>query len=388
MTYALHNSKRSRVLLLSGGTGAGHTMAARAIEEELERAGMEVRHVDAYAFVSRVSRWAYTHLHYNLLEFLPYVYGPLYEQGSRSRLLVWSQRPLFAWSRRKLTAVLRAFRPDVVVVTHPLGCTLAAPLKERWGYRLVVLTTDYRAHAFHVHAAVDCYCASSLWAARDLRAQDIPPEQIVVTGIPLRSQFDALPSKADARRTLGLSTETPVVLVSRGGMAAGWETVTLLSALLQDQELRHCQVVAILGQRARGYRLVSRRVASSPRLRIERFVGDMGLYLAAADLVIGKPGGLFSTETFAAGCPLVIYAPNEGIETANVERFVAAGAAVDAARSPERAVAAARELLRAPERRAQLAEAGRRLIPREGRRAVRRVVQQLVAVAEPQRVPA
>lgn len=359
-----------RVLILSGGTGAGHVVAARAVEHELAHAGFLVEHLDAYAFVSKPARWAYTQLHLGLLEFVPELYGPLYERGSHSRFLARVQRRLTKQSRVAFARALARSRPDVIFVTHALGCALAAPLKVAWGFRLAVLTTDYRAHAFQVHPGVDHYCASHAWAAADLVAAGIASDRIEVTGIPLRLQFDAVPTKDSARAALGLKSSHPVVLVTRGGMAAGTETVELLQALLKSPELRFCAIVAVLGDRLRSYRLVERGIAPTKRLRIERFVPNMEMFLAAADVVVGKAGGLSSTETFSVGRPLVIYAPNGGIETANVTRFVSAGAAVDAGRSPARVVEAVRELLQTPSRRDALVAAGRSLLTPESRRAV------------------
>lgn len=374
-----------RTLILSGGIGAGHVVAARAVEEELVRAGVVVEHLDAFAFMSRPARWAIRELHLGLMEFIPGLYGPLFDQGSRSRLLAQVQRQLAARSRARLARLIAAIRPQVVFATHGLGCQLAAPLKTEAGFRLAVLTTDYRAHAFHLHAKVDHYCASHAWAAEDLRAAGVPADRISVTGIPLRHQFDAVPSQADARRALGLPLDARVILVSRGGMATGRETVSLLRVLLAAPPLRQCHLVVIAGSRTRGYRLLSRRLTRDPRLRVERAVDSMATYLAASDLVVGKPGGLFSTEAFIVGRPLVIFAPNEGIETANVERFVAAGAALNAERSPTRVADLVAQLLADPARGTVLATAARSLVTPGSRQAVVRVLRELAAAYVPAR---
>lgn len=385
-TPHLGGEKPLRVLLLSGGTGSGHVIAARAAEHELSQSGFAVQHLDAYAFVSKLARWAYTQLHLGLLEFAPELYGPLYELGSQSRLLAGLQQRLALSSRVAFSAALADIRPHVIFTTHALGCALAAPLKSAWGFRLAVLTTDYRAHAFQVHQAVDCYCASHEWAAADLAAAGIPPDRIEVTGIPLRPQFDVLPSRESARSMLGFSGNQPVILVTRGGMAAGMETVDLLKALLRSAELRHCSILALLGSRSRAHRLVTNGIAPTPRLRTERFVENMEVYLAAADVVVGKAGGLSSTETFAAERPLVMYAPNEGIETANVARFVAAGAAVNAGRSSGLVVEAVRELLASPSKAEALVAQGRSLFRVGSRQAVRAALARLaLGVPEPVR---
>lgn len=377
------------VVLLEGGTGAGHRVAAQAVESELGATGFTVHRVDTSAFLLPPTRWAYFSLHLNLLEYAPALYGPLYERGSRSTILKRAHERLAVASRARFRRALEPLKPDVVFSTFALGCALAAPLRRAAGFRLAALTTDYRAHAFQIHRDVDLYCASHPWAASDLTAAGVAAERIAVTGIPLRDQFDAPPDRRSARAALELPADQPVVLVARGGMTAGHETVALLKALLAAPELTHCHIVAILGSRARSLPLVTRAIPPNPRLHVVSFVEAMATYLAAADVIVGKAGGLSSTEVFTVGRPLVLYAPNAGIETANVERFCAAGAVLNAGRSPATVVAVVHALLTQPERRAALVAAGATLVRKESRQAVRQALERLLAPATvPQQTPA
>ena len=54
----------------------------------------------------------------------------------------------------------------------------------------------------------------------------------------------------------------------------------------------------------------------------------MALYLKASDVFISKPGGLSSTESAAAGVPLVHISPIPGCESRNAEFFAKEGIAV------------------------------------------------------------
>lgn len=360
-------------------------MAARAVEEELAAGGLPVVHQDAYQYVSPLSRWAYTQLHLGLTEFSPRVYGPLYRFANQSRLLAEAYRQFSVFSRAVFARTVAQLRPHLIVTTHAIGCALAAPLKDRFGFRLVTLTTDYYAHAFQYHPKVDRYCASHAWTAADLRAAGVSPDRVVVTGIPLRRSFDTFPNFLEARQQLGLPLDRPFILITRGGMAVGRETVSLLEALLTSPLLGTAVFVAVLGSRERGYQLVSQRFGGSSRVRLLRFVENMEVFLAAADVVIGKAGGLSSTEVFTAGRPLVVYAPNVGIETPNVQRWMTAGAVIDAARSPATAVRAVREILTEPRRREALVAGGRALVTPRSRQAVRGVLEQLLAEPVPAR---
>jgi processive 1,2-diacylglycerol beta-glucosyltransferase len=54
----------------------------------------------------------------------------------------------------------------------------------------------------------------------------------------------------------------------------------------------------------------------------------MDEYMAGADLLVGKPGGLTSSEALARGLALVIVRPIPGQEERNADHLLEAGAAV------------------------------------------------------------
>lgn len=369
-----------RVLILSGWSeGSGHEVVARALAQELTAHGCSVRHVDAYHFFSALTqRFLSGDVQHTLMEFFPALYDEVYRAGSQSPALAQLHRHLSFRARQTFEALLAEFRPSVVLTTNSVGCTLAAPLRAQNTFRLVVVTTDYYANAFQVDPAVDRYCVSHSWVARDFAAAGVEPDRVLVTGIPLREAFDTLPSSEEARRALSLPRNAPLILVTRGSMATGSETVDLLASLLNAPALAACQVVVILGVRERSARLVRENFAAEPRLRVVRFTDRMAQYLAAADILVGKAGGVTSTEVFTVGRPLVVFAPNAGIETNNVERFTGAGAARDAGRSPQAVVAHVTELVSRPDRRAAMVAAAGALVRPGSRQAVRAAVLSVV----------
>jgi processive 1,2-diacylglycerol beta-glucosyltransferase len=54
----------------------------------------------------------------------------------------------------------------------------------------------------------------------------------------------------------------------------------------------------------------------------------MDEYMAAADLMIGKPGGLTTSEALARGLPMVIVNPIPGQEDRNADYLLEEGAAI------------------------------------------------------------
>jgi processive 1,2-diacylglycerol beta-glucosyltransferase len=218
---------------------------------------------------------------------------------------------------RRLQVKLRAFRPDVIIATQMIPAALLAAARARhdMGVPVIGVITDFGVHDFWVQSGIDLYCV----AHRSVENLDsLPPDRISVTGIPLRPGFRALPSREEARRALGLRLDQPVVLVPGGGLGIGVDGVAarLLHAL------NGTQIIALTGQDAAAHDALTRLSARyRSRLRVWSWTDRIELQLRAADLVVGKPGGLTVAEALACGRPLYPTHSLRGQEGFNV-RFL------------------------------------------------------------------
>jgi len=96
------------------------------------------------------------------------------------------------------------------------------------------------------------------------------------------------------------------------------------------------------------------------RVKILGFTDQMDELMAAADLVLSKPGGLTTSETLARGAAMVIVNPIPGQETRNSDFLLESGAAIkvnNIATLSHKVTA----LIRDPERLAQLKANARRV---------------------------
>jgi processive 1,2-diacylglycerol beta-glucosyltransferase len=158
-----------------------------------------------------------------------------------------------------------------------------------------------------------------------LSALGIPPETIYVTGIPIDPVFGIEKPKHETRIRLGLDPDRTTLLVSIGGFGVG-PVESLVRAI---QEVRHpIQVVTICGRNAR----LESRLKSFPEARhpmkVIGFTNEMDSWMAASDLLVGKSGGLTSSEALARGLVLVIVNPIPGQEERNSDHFLEEGVAI------------------------------------------------------------
>jgi len=225
----------------------------------------------------------------------------------------------WVWSRlqRRMEQQILAFRPDVAVSTQMVPAALVSSVKADRGLRLpsIAVLTDFGVHDYWIQPGTDLYCLpDESMIGPPLPAG--PHATIAVTGIPLMSGFSSPPSTTDSRANLGLDADAPVVLILGGGLGLGVDTVA--RRLLEC--MPRLQLLVMAGQNAAAREaLAPLAVRHDPRLVVCDWTDRMEVFLAAADIVVGKPGGLTVAETLACGRPLLATRSLRGQEGFNVD---------------------------------------------------------------------
>lgn len=345
------------VLIVSAANGAGHIRAAEAVRGAIAARDPEV-HVEHVELLSIAPRWVrafYGSLFEKMVEKAPRVWGEIYRltDGADHDTARWApvaHRTLFREFRRLLQS-----RPwNVCVSTHFLPCQLAAGRSGLPRFGLVV--TDFGLHRFWAQPGVSTYFVATETLATALR-QRVRRARIEATGIPIDPVFARAPSRDQARGALGLAQDQPVALVMGGGLGIGVEEG--IGAALAATE-PGVQLLAVCGRNdGARCRLAAAGVAEE-RLRVYGHVRGMEQYLAAADVVVGKPGGLSVSESLAMGKPLVLTRPIPGAEEENTRAVVDEGAAL-CAPTQDALLHQLRRLFHEPGLLEQLSDAARRI---------------------------
>jgi processive 1,2-diacylglycerol beta-glucosyltransferase len=326
---------KPRVLLLSATSGAGHVRAAQALEKAfLARGDCTVEHIDGLRYVSKLFQRAYDKAYIAMVRRAPELMGLLYERTDQP----WQHiRPRLALDRlntRPMIRLLKRIQPDLCVATHFLPAEIIAWLiaKKKLQARNAIVVTDYDVHAMWLCRTVNRYYVAIEEAAEYLAKIGVPREKLHVTGIPIDPLFAVPLSRAEARKYLGLDTEATNLLVSAGGYGIG-PVEKLVKELLDLQ--RPWQIVAIAGKaektrkRLEALAKVAGKLSSgAPRLCAVGFTTEMDKYMAAADLMVGKAGGLSTSEALARALPIALVEPIPGQEERNADHLLEAGAAI------------------------------------------------------------
>ncbi|HEY2547397.1 MAG TPA: glycosyltransferase [Candidatus Acidoferrum sp.] len=356
---------KPRALLLSASSGAGHVRAAQALEKAFAARGdCVVEHIDAIQYVSKLFQRVYDKAYISMVRRAPELMGVLYERTDQPWQHPGRRLALDRLNTAPMIRLLERVQPDLCVATHFLPAEIIAWLiaKRKLQAHHAIAVTDYDVHAMWLCRTVDRYYVAIDESAEYLARVGVPPEKVRVTGIPVDPLFAKPLDRAETRRALGLDPSAPVILVSAGGYGIG-PVEQLVGSLVALQ--RPWQVVAITGKaeniRKRLEELspnAGKLAAGAARLIPIGFTTDMDKYMAAADLLVGKAGGLTTSEALARALPMALVEPIPGQEERNADHLLEAGAAIRCNNLPVAAWKIAK-LLDDPARLAKMRDAAR-----------------------------
>jgi processive 1,2-diacylglycerol beta-glucosyltransferase len=325
-----------KVLLLSASAGAGHVRAAEAVEKAFKLAPdadrREVRHIDVLNYTNKLFRHLYSKAYIDLVNKMPEVPGWFYDKLDKPWKNERRRLALDKLNTRPFVKMLREYQPDLIVCTHFLPAEIVSWLKakERLASRQVIIVTDFDVHAMWLVHHYERYFVALEEARVYLEALGIPPEKITVSGIPIDPVFGVKKDKQEMRAKHGLAPDRITILLSAGGFGVG-SIDALVHALLPLQQ--RAQVVAICGRnddlRKRLTKLAARaKPDTNVLLKPFGYTKEMDELMTASDLVLGKPGGLTTSEGLAKGLVFVIVNPIPGQEERNSDHLLEGAVAI------------------------------------------------------------
>ena len=325
-----------RVLILSASAGAGHVRAGEAVQRAFQSAGAarEVRHLDVLQYTNPLFRNLYSKTYLDMVNTMPEVLGWLYDRlddpDKDDRLLVAFEK----LNAGPLLKELEQFQPEIVVCTHMTPAGIISWLKshDRINARQAIVVTDFDVHALWLCRHYEQYFVALDETRAHLEELGVPASKVTVTGIPIDPVFAEPKDQTAMRLRHGLDPDPGrvTILVSAGGFGVG-RIETLLAAL--EKLRRPAQIVAVCGRNQELLAQVSARAAEAPadaqvKLRPVGFTTQMDELMAASDLIVGKPGGLTTSEALARGLVFVVVNPIPGQEERNSDHLLEEGAAI------------------------------------------------------------
>lgn len=348
-----------RILMTGGGT-AGHVNPALAIAATLQE-----KHPDAeIAFVASAQPRD------KAVDLVPRAGYPLHTLHIRGMARpYWSPSNLglpylMVKSRREAAALIREFRPDLIVGTGGFACWPLCSMGKKMG----VPTALHESNALPGKAilrlknSVDLILVNFEDTVRRLDAEGKHAPALRV-GNPMMAGF-ATASRGEARRLLGLSPDDTYILSFGGSLGAEYvnDAVVKLAAELTE----HDRVKLIHAAGKRDYDRIRADWERTPaggcdRMTLVDYIYDMPVQMAAADLVISRAGAMSISELALTG-KAAVFVPSpyvaENHQYKNAMALVERGAAVcveEKTLSEGTLTAQVKSLLESPTERAEMA---------------------------------
>ena len=323
-----------KVLILSASAGAGHTRAAQALERAFMEMGAaeEVKHVDALEYTTKIFKAIASKAYIDLVNKAPHMLGWFYDVMDKPWKNERLMQAIDMLNTQPLVRLINKYQPDLAVCTHFTPADMISWLKEKKTLTcpLAIVVTDFDIHANWLSRYCDRYFVALDETGVHLEKLGIPADRITVSGIPVDPVFARRKDKAAMRLKFGLRQDKTTILVSAGGFGVG-PVENLITALL---DLQHeAQIVAVCGKSEelkRKLENLAERVPAGHRVtvRVVGYTTDMDEYMAAADMLVGKTGGLTTSEALARDLIMVVVNPIPGQEERNADHLLEEGAAL------------------------------------------------------------
>jgi len=316
-----------KVLIVYASAGAGHRRAAEAVYNYLKENSPDLDLVllDALDKTNALFKFDYTQGYSFLIKYATTLWHwAFWATDSKflrpiSRMLA---RIINGINSRRLIQYFIKEDPAVIISTHFLPSELAASLKKKnkLSSKLITVITDYGVHPFWVSSGTDLYVAASEFTKDRLVLEGVKVEKIAVLGLPFDPKFLRQFDRRVLSNKIGIDHEKFTVLLMTGSFGLG-PLEDIAEALHKD-----CQVLLVCAGNKKLYtRMLKRNLEN---VKVLGFVSNTEELMAAAQVIITKPGGATITEILIRELPVVFISAIPGQETANVKALAEYGIGV------------------------------------------------------------
>lgn len=209
-------------------------------------------------------------------------------------------------SRSEADAILRRFKPDLVIGTGGYASYPMVKAASRHGIPTAV-------HESNMIPGLTTKllegCADRIMVGfEDCRRHYKHPEKIVVTGTPVRGDFFSL-TKAQARQALGITDDRPLVVSFWGSLGASTMNDRIMDFFRLEKAdgypFHHIHGAGNVSWDTMRQRLQEDGLFH-PALDVRQYIYDMNVVMRGADLVISRAGASTLSELTALAMPSIL----------------------------------------------------------------------------------
>lgn len=305
--------------------------AAKAVEEAFKNKypAVETKNVDVIDYANSLYKKIFVDGYNFVSAKKPELWGWLYHKFNDPSVQKLPSLLSRLAIEGKFIPLIKDFKPDFIVATHPLPMVLISHSKEKNVIDIAssLVVTDFGCHSFWVDPEVNYYFVATDSVSKCLANYGAKSEQFVVTGIPIELKFSQDLDRQAIDKKLGLVPELPTVLIVGGQFS--FAALQKIYHGIQKEHAKAVQFIVVAGRdKALKLALENLNIQKSGNVKTFGFVSNMQELMTASDLIFSKAGGLTVSECMAKSLPMVINKVIPGQEEDNVNYLVSKGAAI------------------------------------------------------------
>lgn len=310
-----------KVLILTVSAGEGHNSMSRAISNYLKDTykDVEIKQVDLYKDGEKTRKkkranWMVNDGYFTLVK-----YAIKFANSNFERLKVRNInkkattlrgnfiKPAFA----DIEKVVDEFKPDAVFCAHTFAGIIMTDLRKKGNEnakkaRVVTVVSDYDVAPYtELLTGVDFVVTPSDDFDDVLKAKGFDLKKRITLGIPVQTKFSKHIDKIEARKELGIDEKKKTIMLMSGGVGFGNIAKLVLN-------LNKCktdfQIVCVCGRNAKLKKNLEELKAKGKikkDIYIFGFVNNVDVIMSAADVLIGKIGGVGIAEAYNKHLPII-----------------------------------------------------------------------------------
>lgn len=314
-----------KALILTAKYGNGHVQVAHTLEKKCKQLKMDVVVCDLYReahpVITEITKYLYLKSFSYGKQFYRLFYYGVDKMYNKRLMNIY-----YSMGFKRLHEIIMSERPDFIINTFPM--IVVPEYRKRTGKVIPSFNvlTDFCLHKIWIHPNIDKYYVASNEVKEKLLKLGISPNDIQVTGIPIREQFEEHMETAPLYDKYHLTPNKKTLLIMAGAHGVLKNVKDLCESFIQYDDL---QTVVVCGKNdALREQLLPLANQYPQKLKVLGYVERIDELFRIASCMITKPGGITLSEATAIGVPLILYKPVPGQEKENAEYFERNGAAI------------------------------------------------------------
>lgn len=296
-----------KVLILSGRFGMGHNSAAKAITEELYKIdkNIDVNIVDLIEYMyPSISDLIYKSFS-KVVNKYPEIYNMIYKTSEKVEM---DTKLSGSKINQKISILLNMYKPDVIISTIPICARTISAYKslKKIDVLLVTCITDISKHTEWIKPDTDIYLVPTREIKESIIESGIDKEKIFVVGIPIKPEFKNNNSVNEIEGEKN-------ILIMGGGLGLLPDLDDIMYKL---ENIENMTTTIITGTNKKAYNEFQGKYKNT---EIVGFTDRVSEYMAKADIIISKAGGITLFESIYSEVPMFVINPFLAQEITNAE---------------------------------------------------------------------